>query len=370
VLPHASNASPNPIVVLGKEQRMTILADAVDIVIGVDTHKDTHTAAVIKARTGEHLATTTVSATPDGYLELISVADRYPGKRCWVIEGCGSWGRGLHVWLTGRGERTAEIDQPHRPARRMGIKDDPSDALRAAREALGREHLTEPRSNGQRDAVAALNAARRSAINAATDAERQLLSIAATAPEAVASKLRAQSTAKIVATCARWRPSCHADQATRTIAQVMHDLAQRSRHLRDEADRSEAAIAALVKQWPPELLATPGVGPIVAATVLGVWSHPGRIRSEAAFAMISGTAPIPASSGQTTRHRLNRRGDRQLNWAIHVIWLQRRRQDPATHAYIQRRRIEGKTDREIRRCVKRYIARQLYRSLEHPLDNS
>jgi transposase len=370
VLPHASNASPNPVVVLGKEQRMPILADVVDIVIGVDTHKNSHTAAVVKARTGEHLTTTTVPATPAGYRKLIAELADYPGQRCWVIEGCGSWGRGLHIWLTGKGERTVEIDQPRRPTRHMGIKDDPSDALRAAREALGRAHLAEPRADGQRDAVAALTTVRRSAIDAATDAERQLVAIAVTAPEALAGKLRNLSTAKIVATCARWRPTSHSDQPTRTIAQVMRDLAQRSLQLRAEADRHETAITSLVKQWRPDLLATPGVGPIVAATVLSVWSHPRRVRSEAAFAMMAGTAPIPASSGQTTRHRLNRQGDRQLNWAIHIIWLQRQRQDAATAAYIQRRRAQGKTDREIRRCIKRYITRQLYRTLERPLDNS
>ena len=131
----------------------------------------------------------------------------------------------------------------------------------------------------------------------------------------------------------------------------------------------QKAILAIVTAWRPDLLDQLGVGPIVAATVLAAWSHPGRCRNEAAFASLAGVAPIPASSGLTTRHRLNRCGDRQLNRAIHVIVLSRLRYDPETRAYVERRRAEGKTDREIRRCLKRYIARQLYRQLEQPLDD-
>ena len=116
--------------------------------------------------------------------------------------------------------------------------------------------------------------------------------------------------------------------------------------------------------WRPDLLELTGVGPIVAATVLAAWSHPGRCRDDAAFAMLAGAAPIPASSGKTVRYRLNRSGDRQLNRALHTIALSRLRHDPATRAYADRRRAEGKTDREIKRCLKRYIARQLYRQLE------
>ena len=136
-----------------------------------------------------------------------------------------------------------------------------------------------------------------------------------------------------------------------------------------EAADHERAILAIIRSWRPDLLDQLGVGPIVAATVLCAWSHPGRCRNDAAFANLAGVAPIPASSGQTTRHRLNRCGDRQLNRALHIIVLHRLRYDPATRAYAERRRAEGKTDREIKRCLKRYIARQLYRQLEQPLDD-
>lgn len=140
-----------------------------------------------------------------------------------------------------------------------------------------------------------------------------------------------------------------------------------------EAGVHEQAIRAIVAAWRPDLLDQPGVGPIVAAVVLCAWSHPGRCRNDAAFANLAGVAPIPASPGLTTRHRLNRCGDRQLNRALHVIALARLRYDPTTRAYAQRRRSEGRTDREIRRCLKRYVARQLYRQLEagppQPLDS-
>ncbi len=133
-----------------------------------------------------------------------------------------------------------------------------------------------------------------------------------------------------------------------------------------EAAELEKQILAIVRAWRPDLLDQFGVGPIVAATVLCAWSHPGRVRSEAAFAMLAGAAPIPANSGQvTTRYRLNRYGDRQLNRALHVVVLSRQRYHAPTKAYTERRTTNGKTPRDIRRCLKRYIARDLYRLLEH-----
>ena len=150
---------------------------------------------------------------------------------------------------------------------------------------------------------------------------------------------------------------------------MLRDLARRALELGSEAARHEKDILAIVRSWRPGLLTQLGAGPTVAATVLCAWSHPGRIRSEAAFAMLGGVAPIPADSGNgrtPVRFRLNRYGDRQLNWALHTIMLSRLRWDPATQDYAKRRTTEGKTPREIKRCLKRYIARDLYRLLEHP----
>jgi transposase len=342
---------------------MPVLSDEVDVVIGVDTHQRTHTAAIVLA-SGAHVATVTVDATPAGYEELFLAASAHAGMRCWAIEGCGSWGHGLVGWLHARGERVIEADRPKRPRRKMGRKSDNIDALRAAREALSAERVAIPRGQGQRDAVAAAQAAREMAISAAADSERQLLSLALTAPEELASLLRGLTTSKTVAICAEWQPEQFADPWARSIALTLNRVARRVSDLHDEAAEHEATLNMLITQWRPDVLAEQGVGPVVAAIVLSAWSHPGRIRSEAAFAMIAGCAPLEASSGETVRHRLNRGGDRQLNRAIHTIYLTRLRHDPATKAYIERRCSQGKTRREARRCVKRYIARQLYKLLE------
>jgi transposase len=303
---------------------------------------------VIAADTGKHHRSRTASADPDGFAELLAFAVAEEGTRCWVIEGCGSWGRGLATWLQANGEDVREIDSPRRPARRMGKKTDDLDALRVAREALGRDDLATPRNTGDRDAIAALLVARRSAVEMTGDTERQLVSLAATCPEALAGRLRGKSTAQIVDTCCRWRPT--GDASITGTAEAMRGLARRIRDLRAEAEAHQHRIEELVKAWRPDLLELIGVGPIVAATALVVWSHPGRVRSDGAFAMLAGAAPLPASSGMTTRHRLNRRGDRHLNCALHIVAIQRQRHDPATKAYFERRRAEGKTDREIRRC--------------------
>jgi hypothetical protein len=342
-----------------------MLAEIVDVVIGVDTHKHTHTAAAVNT-TGAALEHSTEPTDPDGYAALVAMADGHSGLRVWAIEGANGYGAGLARFLAERGEWVIELDRPTRPARRHGAKSDEIDAVRAAREALAREHLAQPRCDGERAALSARLAARRSAVDAATTAQRQLHALAVTAPETLRARLRHKTTTGMVQTCARLRANARWDTMTRETAVVLRTLARRIDDLNREARDHERAILQLVRSWRPDLLDQFGIGPIVAATVLCTWSHPGRVRSDAAFAMLAGTAPIPASSGLTNRHRLNRSGDRQLNRAIHTIVLARLRFDPTTHTYAQRRRAEGLTDREIRRCLKRYVTRQLYRQLEHP----
>jgi len=344
-----------------------MLADIVEVVIGVDTHKHTHTAAVVTAATGAAVDNVTVTTDPDGYRALVDMADRHRGLRVWAIEGTGSYGAGLARLLTARGEWVIELDRPRRPVRRHGAKSDPLDAVRAAREALARPDLAAPRSDGQRAALAVRLAARRSAVGAATIAQQQLHALAIAAPETLRGRLRGKPTTETVAICARLRIDPRWDLLTRETATVLRSLASRVRTLHDEARDHEQALLELVRGWRPDLLDQQGVGPIVAATVLCAWSHPGRVRSDGAFAMLAGVAPIPASSGQTIRHRLNRSGDRQLNRAIHTIVLTRLRHDPTTRAYLERRRAQGHTDREIKRCLKRYVTRQLYRQLERAL---
>ena len=206
--------------------------------------------------------------------------------------------------------------------------------------------------------------ARRSAVQAATDAQRQLHALVVAAPDALRGRLRGLTTPRLVAVCGRLRQRVAWDVETAATAASLRALARRIQLLDREITDHTRAITTLVRAWRPELLTPCGVGPIVAAVVLCAWSHPGRCRSDAAFAMLGGAAPIPASSGQTVRVRLNRSGDRHLNQALHVIVLTRLRYDPATRAYAQRGRVQGKTNREIRRCLVRYVARQLYRLLE------
>jgi transposase len=346
---------------------MSMLAELVEVVIGVDTHKDTHTAAVVNARTGGVLARATVPADPDGFAQLCELAEQHSGLRAWAMEGTGGYGAGLARYLADRQELVVELDRPKRPARWAGAKSDPIDAERAARDALARTQLAQPKTGAQRAALQMRLTARRAAVEAATAGQRQLLAMVITAPEVVRARFRGQTTRAMITTAARLRPATSSgDIEVTTALTVLRDLARRVRSLESEALGHEQAIRAIVRSWRPDLLQLTGVGPIVAATVLTAWSHPGRCRNDAAFAMLAGTAPIPASSGKTVRYRLNRSGDRQLNRALHTVVLSRLQRDERTRAYAERRRAEGKTDREIKRCLKRYTARELYRRLETP----
>ena len=344
---------------------MSMLAEVVDVVIGVDTHKHTNTAAVVSAATSAVIETATTGTDPDGYAALVELADHHSGVRAWAIEGANGYGAGLARLLAEGGEVVIELDRPRRAARRHGAKSDPIDAVRAAREALTRDHLGAPRADGERAALAVRLAARRLAVDSATDAQRQIHGLVIAAPERLRSKLRNKTTAEMLKTCSGLRIDARWDVATRETAHVLRSVARRALALAEEAKEHKKAIVAIIRSWRPDLLDNCGVGPIVAATVLCAWSHPGRVRNEAAFAMLAGTAPIPASSGMTVRHRLNRSGDRRLNQAIHTVVITRMRVDPETKAYAQRRRAEGKSDREIKRCLKRYVTRQLFRQLEN-----
>lgn len=346
---------------------MNSLTDLVDVVIGVDTHVDTHTAAAVHAGTGGAFAEITVQSNASGYAELVAFADEHSRLRAWAIEGTGGHGAGLTRHLQQAGEVVIELDRPQRAQRRNGAKSDPLDAVRAAREALARPHLGTPRSAGDRQALSVLLAARRSAVESATDAQRQLFSLVIAAPEPLRARLRGQKLPAMLRTAAALRLHPSWDLETRTTVTVLRTLARRALTLAGEAAEHEKAILVIVRSMRPDLLEEKGIGPIVAATLLCAWSHRGRIRSEAAFAMLAGVAPIPATSGLVTnRHRLNRHGDRQLNRALHVIALSRLRYDERTRAYADRRTHEGRSRRETIRCLKRYIARDLYRLLEHP----
>src|SRR5215472_14972939 len=257
------------------DERMTSLSEIAEVVIGVDTHVCTHSAAAVDARTGGVLGEVRVEATPGGYQALVEFADRYSGLRAWAVEGTGGHGAGLARLLARRYELVVELDRPERARRRNGARSDPLDAIRAAREALSRAKLGTPRSTGQRQALAVLLAARRSAVQAGTDAQRQLFSLVIAAPEHLRARFRGRKLAAMVRLAARLRISPRWDAETATTARVLRDLARRALTLGSEAARHEKDILAIVRSWRPDLLTQLGAGPIVAAIVLCAWSHPG-----------------------------------------------------------------------------------------------
>jgi transposase len=342
-----------------------MLADRVDHVIGVDTHKLSHTAAVVDPA-GGRTASVTVAADAFGYKRIYRFGcQQAAGRRVWAIEGSGSFGSGLTTFLLEHGEWVVEVDRPARPARRNGAKTDELDAVRAAREALARDHLAQPRQRGVREAMRVLLRTREGAVRARTRAICHLKALIATSPEQLRQHFRVLGDRDLVNRCARLRTGPSQPLEHRATVIALRATGRRVLALEAEANDLESQLEDLIAAHAPWLLDQPGVGPLTAAEILIAWSHPRRLRSDAAFAMLAGAAPIPASSGQTVRHRLNRSGDRQLNRALHTIILSRLAHHPETRAYAARRQAEGKTPREIKRCLKRYLARRLFRLLEH-----
>jgi transposase len=340
-----------------------MLEGKVDHVIGVDTHRDAHTAAILDPNGGV-VAELEVPSDQAGYEQLLGfVSQHAPGRRCWALEGTGCYGAGLASFLLDDGEWVTEIDRPKRPRGRNGAKSDPLDAVRAGREALSREHLASPRQRGHREALRVLQLTRSGAVKVAADARRHLKALLVTAPEPLRAALQGGTWLRQARACAVLQAEPAAAVEDRATVQALRLTAQRALSAYVEAEALEKELRGLVKAVAPVLLAQPGVGPITAAQVLISWSHPGRLRSEAAFAMLAGAASIEASSGRVVRHRLNRGGDRQLNRALHTIVMIRQRYHQATKTYTTRRIAEGKSEREIRRCLKRTVARGLFRLL-------
>jgi transposase len=341
------------------------LARDAGLIIGVDTHLDTHTAAVCDAG-GRVVSQLQVPATAAGYAQLLAWARQAAdgGQLVWAVEGTRHYGLGLARHLASQGEQVSEIDASRHVGKRRAGKSDAIDAVRAARELLARPHPAQMRADGDREALRLLMIDRDNAVQSAKTARTALAAILVTAPAPLRERLRHLPRDRRAAECAALTCQPGADRATRVLQQTLIRLGQRIAVLSQAAAGLEAQITEIVEEMTPGLVAAEtGLGALSAAQLLLSWSHAGRIRSEAAFAMLSGTAPVPVSSGRTDRHRLNRLGDRQLNRALHVIAVTRMRCDPATIAYAQRRRAEGKTTAEIRRCIKRYLARHLYRTL-------
>ncbi|MEV4571608.1 IS110 family transposase, partial [Nonomuraea sp. NPDC049419] len=330
---------------------------------GVDTHQDTHTAAVIDLL-GRVLGTEQFPATPDGYAALLTWMRAFGQLSRVGVEGTGVYGAGLTRLLQAEHIDVIEIDRPDRKRRRFQGKSDPIDAIAAAKTALAGDRTGTPKQrDGRIEALRNLRIARRSAIDQRADTQRRIKALIVTAPDALRQQLRGLSITKLIATCAALRPDRDdaADPATATQI-ALRSLARRHQQLTGEIADLDELLEPLVTAINPTLAAAYGVGTDTAGQLLvTAGENHDRIHSEAAFAMLCGVAPIPASSGKTTRHRLNRGGDRQANAALYRIVMCRLRWDPRTRAYMQRRTQDGLSKKEIIRCLKRYVARELHR---------
>jgi transposase len=337
--------------------------DDVVVTVGVDTHSEIHVAAALD-QFGRLLGTTTVPTTTAGHDQLVSWATGFGVLHCFGLEGTGSYGVGLARHLRAQGLEVIEVVRPNRQTRRRAGKSDAVDAEIAARAVQSDTVLGEPKTaDGSVEMIRTLRIARRSAMKARTQTANQLRAVLVTAPQELRDRLRKLSMAHLVVTVARCRPGAiTSTEAASKLA--LKSLATRYQQLSAEIDALDEQIAELTKQAAPDLVAIKGVGTDIAAALLGAaGDNPERLRSEAAFAHLCGVSPIPASSGKTNRHRLNRGGNRDANRALHLLAIGRLSSDPRTRAYAARRTAEGKSKREIIRCLKRYLAREVFKAL-------
>lgn len=325
------------------------------VAIGVDTHKQWHVAVALD-RLGRQIDCLTAEATAAGYRRLLVWASEL-GQPAFGIEGCGSYGAGLAAFLAKRGIAVYECERPKRGERRAG-KNDLVDATLAARRVVTGEGLSLPRGRGAREQLRVLLLERRGAVRSRTAALNQLEAVIVTAPDDLRHRLDGVPKKQLVPTAARLRPSPDG------VTDVLRRIARRAQALSVEITEIDRSLLRLVSEHAPTLLAECGVGAVCAAQLLVSSGDPQRMASEASFAALAGTSPIDASSGKHQRHRLNRGGDRQLNWALHVIALQRVHHHAETAAYYQRLLAAGKTTKEAKRCVKRALARHFYQQLK------
>ncbi|HEX5587866.1 MAG TPA: IS110 family transposase [Acidimicrobiia bacterium] len=340
---------------------MTTIADPTrGVILGVDTHEEFHVGVVIDGL-GRVQATTSIPTTTAGYRQLVCWARRHGELTVAGIEGTGSYGAGVAAHLREVGVPVVEVNRPNRQHRRRHGKSDPTDAEAAARAVLSGEASATPKTHtGVVEAIRVLRVTRSSALKARTQAANQIRDIVLTAPGPLREQLRGLTTRQRVERCARFRPTDAGGPHTAT-RRALRLLARRHQQLSKEIDELTADLDSLVTRAAPNLLAHFGVGTDVAAKLLvTAGDNPQRLTNEAAFAALCGASPVPASSGKTQRHRLNRGGNRQANNALWTIAMVRLAHDPTTRAYADRRVKDGLTRRDVVRCLKRYIARQLY----------
>jgi transposase len=348
-----------------RDDESSMAATKAAVTGGIDTHGKTHHAAVVD-QTGRVLADQQFAATPAGYRDLLTWLRSFGLLAKVGVEGTGTYGAGLARYLASEGVDLVEVDRPDRRTRRAKGKSDPIDAIAAARAALSGQTAGRPKTrSGPVEAIRALRVARRGAIKARTAALNQLHGLITSAPEAVRTGLAGLSGAAMVTACAELSidDTAMTDPVAATRA-ALRAVATRIQALDAEIRLADQRLRPAVATTAPRLSALLGVGPEVAGQLLATaGDNPDRLRSEAALAHLCGAAPIPASSGRTDRHRLNRGGDRAANNALHTIALTRMRYDPRTRDYVQRRTTQGLAKKEIMRCLKRYIVREVYTAL-------
>jgi transposase len=341
---------------------MNSLTD-VRVVGGVDTHRDVHVAAVVD-EVGRVLGTAEFPSTLPGHRRMVRWLLAHGELTTVGVEGTGAWGAGLTRFLTRAAISVVEVDRPNRQGRRRHGKSDPADAIAAARAAVNGDASGVPKSrDGNVEAIRALRVARRSALKARTQATNQLHALVTSAPDELRARLRELPAKRLADTAAGFRITAP-DTAINGTKLALCELARRWKTLTAEIERLDAHLDDLVAATAPALLARHGVGTDTAGALLvAAGDNPQRLTNERSFAALCGVSPKDASSGLQRRHRLNRGGDRQANNALWRIALVRMRSCPRTRSYVERRTKEGRSKREIIRCLKRYIAREIYTDL-------
>ena len=335
------------------------------VVGGVDTHADFHVAAAVD-HNGGLLGVESFGADLAGYEDLVGWLASFGPVQQVGVEGTGSWGVGLSRFLADTGVETVEVDRPNRQARRKVGKSDATDAVAAARAALSGQASVTPKSrNGPVEQMRVLLVARRSARTQRIQTLNQLRHLVFTAPEPIRRRFKDRYRTGLVTEAANMRPRIGSDPVVFTTNVVIRGLARRIKALNGEMKQIDRTLVALLRVTAPSLLALYGLGPDTAATLLvTAGDNPDRLHTEPGWAHLCGVAPIPAGSGKTSgRWRLNRGGDRNANAALYRIVLTRMSSHAETRAYVTRRRAEGMGTAEIMRCLKRYVARQVFKLL-------
>jgi transposase len=341
-------------------------ADLPDVFVGIDTHADTHHVAVVN-QLGRHLADREFPADPGGYRRLLDWISSIGSVAGVGVEGTGTYGAQLGRVLTAAG-LAVEVNRPDRATRRANGKSDPVDAYAAAQAVASGRAAGIPKSrDGIVESIRCLRVSRRSAVKAKTQCINQIRGLLITGPMDLREQMKPLGTAALIQALSRLRPGSELSWPAAATKLTLRSLARRHMALSDEIRELDTVLDELTTAAAPGLLAKTGVGTDVAGQLLvSAGDNPERLRSEASFAHLAGVAPLPASSGRTNRHRLNRGGDRAANKALHTVAIVRLKYDERTRAYARRRTAEGLSKKDIMRCLKRAIAREIYQELTRP----